>query len=96
MQSLLRTRPETIDDLTVQVALVRPGPDPGEGGAPVHRAPAAAARGPRLRARRSTTSSCASRSRATHGVVVFQDQVLDVAIALAGFTVGEAEGCAAR
>ena len=30
--------------------------------------------------------------RATYGVVVFQDQVLDVAIALAGFTVGEAEG----
>jgi error-prone DNA polymerase len=30
--------------------------------------------------------------RTTHGVVVFQDQVLDVAIALAGFTIGEAEG----
>jgi error-prone DNA polymerase len=28
----------------------------------------------------------------TLGVVVFQDQVLDVAIALAGFTIGEAEG----
>ena len=30
--------------------------------------------------------------RETHGVVVFQDQVLEVAMALAGFTVGEAEG----
>jgi error-prone DNA polymerase len=30
--------------------------------------------------------------RSTFGVVVFQDQVLEVAIALAGFTVGEAEG----
>ena len=40
----------------------------------------------------STTSSCASRCAATFGVVVFQDQVLEVAIALAGFTVGEAEG----
>jgi error-prone DNA polymerase len=30
--------------------------------------------------------------RDTLGVVVFQDQVLDVAMALAGFTVGEAEG----
>ncbi len=30
--------------------------------------------------------------RSTLGVVVFQDQVLEVAIALAGFTVGEAEG----
>ena len=30
--------------------------------------------------------------RETYGVVVFQDQVLEVAIALAGFSVGEAEG----
>ena len=30
--------------------------------------------------------------RETLGVVVFQDQVLEVAIALAGFSVGEAEG----
>jgi error-prone DNA polymerase len=30
--------------------------------------------------------------RSTLGVVVFQDQVLDVSIALAGFSVGEAEG----
>jgi error-prone DNA polymerase len=30
--------------------------------------------------------------RDTHGVVVFQDQVLEVAMALAGFTIGEAEG----
>src|SRR6059058_4274466 len=30
MQSLLRTRPETLDDLTVQVALVRPGPIQGK------------------------------------------------------------------
>src|SRR5262249_13820136 len=30
MQSLLRTKPETIDDLTVQVALVRPGPIQGK------------------------------------------------------------------
>src|SRR5207237_888692 len=30
--------------------------------------------------------------RETLGVVVFQDQVLEVAMALAGFTVGEAEG----
>ena len=30
--------------------------------------------------------------RETLGVIVFQDQVLDVAVHLAGFTVGEAEG----
>src|SRR5256885_8860100 len=30
MQSLLQTRPENLDDLTVQVALVRPGPIQGK------------------------------------------------------------------
>ena len=29
MASLLRTRPETLDDLTIQVAIVRPGPIQG-------------------------------------------------------------------
>ena len=30
MQSLVRTQPENLDDLTVQVALVRPGPIVGK------------------------------------------------------------------
>src|SRR5213078_3160551 len=64
MQSLLRTKPESLDDLTVQVALVRPVDHP-------------------------LLADCL---RSTLGVVVFQDQVLEVAIALAGFSVGEAEG----
>jgi len=91
MQSLLRTKPENIDDLTVQVALVRPGPIQGKA---VH---------PYIEARRRLREDPSfvppvdhellrEPLRATHGVVVFQDQVLDVAIALAGFTVGEAEG----
>ena len=91
MQSLLRTRPETIDDLTVQVALVRPGPIQGKA---VH---------PYIDARQRLREDPAfvwpvdhpllrEPLRATLGVVVFQDQVLDVAMALAGFTVGEAEG----
>ena len=90
MQSLLRTRPETIDDLTVQVALVRPGPIQGKAVHPYieHRR--------RLREDPSFTFPVPHESlreplRSTLGVVVFQDQVLDVAIALAGFTVGEAE-----
>ena len=91
MQSLLRTRPETIDDLTVQVALVRPGPIQGKAVHPYieHRR--------RLREDPSFEwpvdhESLREPLRSTLGVVVFQDQVLDVAIALAGFTVGEAEG----
>jgi error-prone DNA polymerase len=91
MQSLLRTKPENIDDLTVQVALVRPGPIQGKA---VH--PYIENR-KRLREDPSFTypvdhESLREPLRSTLGVVVFQDQVLDVAIALAGFTVGEAEG----
>ena len=91
MQSLLRTKPETIDDLTVQVALVRPGPIQGKAVHPYieHRR--------RLREDPSFVypvdhEALREPLRSTLGVVVFQDQVLDVAIALAGFTVGEAEG----
>src|SRR5256884_2716380 len=91
MQSLLRTRPENLDDLTVQVALVRPGPIQGKAVHPYieHRQ--------RLREDPSFVSPVdhpflADCLRSTLGVVVFQDQVLDVAIALAGFSVGEAEG----
>jgi error-prone DNA polymerase len=91
MQSLLRTKPETIDDLTVQVALVRPGPIQGKAVHPYieHR----------QRLREDTGfvwpvdhESLREPLRSTLGVVVFQDQVLDVAMALAGFSVGEAEG----
>jgi error-prone DNA polymerase len=91
MQSLLRTRPENIDDLTVQVALVRPGPIQGKAIHPYidHRQ--------RLREDSSFVPPVdhpllADCLRSTLGVVVFQDQVLEVAIALAGFSVGEAEG----
>ena len=91
MQSLLRTRPETIDDLTVQVALVRPGPIQGKAVHPYieHRR--------RLREDPSFVHPVQHELlreplASTLGVVVFQDQVLDVAIALAGFTIGEAEG----
>ena len=91
MQSLLRTRPENLDDLTVQVALVRPGPI--QGGA-VH---------PYIERRQRRRDDPAfvppydhplleEPLRETLGVVVFQEQVLEVAMALAGFTVGEAEG----
>jgi error-prone DNA polymerase len=91
MQSLLRTRPENLDDLTVQVALVRPGPI--QGGA-VH---------PYIERRQLLREDPSFVPPADHpllveplrdtlGVVVFQDQVLEVAMALAGFSVGEAEG----
>jgi error-prone DNA polymerase len=91
MQSLLRTLPENLDDLTVQVALVRPGPI--QGGA-VH---------PFIENRQKLREDpefvppydhplLEEPLRETLGVVVFQEQVLGVAMALAGFSVGEAEG----
>src|SRR6266566_571666 len=91
MQSLLRTRPENLEDLTVQVALVRPGPIQGKA---VHQY---IERRQKLREDPSFVPpydhpSLAEPLRETLGVVVFQDQVLEVAMALAGFTVGEAEG----
>ncbi len=91
MQSLLRTRPETIDDLTVQVALVRPGPIQGKAVHPYveHRARLREDPGFEPPVDHPLLADCL---RSTLGVVVFQDQVLEVAIALAGFSVGEAEG----
>jgi error-prone DNA polymerase len=91
MQSLLQTRPENLDDLTIQVALVRPGPI--QGGA-VH--PYIANR-QKLREDPSFVPPVDhplldGPLRETLGVIVFQDQVLDVATALAGFSIGEAEG----
>jgi error-prone DNA polymerase len=91
MQSLLRTRPEDLDDLTVQVALVRPGPIQGKAVHPyIHH---------RQRLREDPGfvypiehESLREPLRDTLGVVVFQDQVLDVSMAAAGFSVGEAEG----
>ena len=91
MQMLPRSRPENIDDLTVQVALVRPGPI--QGGA-VH---------PYLERKKALREDpgyvvpyehpCLEPILSdTLGAIVFQDQVIQVAMALAGFSAGEAEG----
>ncbi len=91
MQMLKRTRPENLDDLTVQVALVRPGPI--QGGA-VH---------PYIERRKALRADPSYRIpydhpslepvlRDTLGAIVFQDQVIEVAMAFAGFSPGEAEG----
>jgi error-prone DNA polymerase len=91
MQSILRTKPENLDDLTVQVALVRPGPIQGKAVHPYidHRE--------KLRQDPNFVPPVdhpllAEPLAFTLGVVVFQEQVLDVAMALAGFSVGDAEG----
>jgi error-prone DNA polymerase len=91
MQSLLRTRPENLDDLTIQVALVRPGPIQGKAVHPYIE------RRQRLREDPSYEPpydhpSLGEPLRETLGAIIFQEQVLEVAMALAGFSVGEAEG----
>ena len=91
MGSLRRTRPETLDDITIQVAIVRPGPIVGGAVNPYIE------RRQRLRADPSFAvpflhPSLEPPLRDTLGTIIFQDQVLEVAQAFAGFSVGEAEG----
>ncbi len=91
MQSLKRTLPRDLDDLTIQVAIVRPGPIQG------------GAVNPYIERRRRLREdpdyeipyphpSLEPILEATLGTVIFQDQVMEVAQAFAGFTTGEAEG----
>ncbi len=91
MQSLLRTRPENLDDVTIQVAIVRPGPIQG------------GAINPYIERRRRLREDPAYEIPYDHpalepvlketlGTIIFQDQVMQVAEAFAGFSSGEADG----
>ncbi len=91
MQMLPRTQPRDLDDLIVQVALVRPGPI--QGGA-IH---------PYIERRRLLREDPDYRIPYEHpllepaleetlGTIVFQEQVIGTAMALAGFSSSEAEG----
>jgi error-prone DNA polymerase len=94
MQMLPRTRPQNLDDLTVQVALVRPGPI--QGGA-VH--PYIERRKRQRQHEREGREyeipyeheSLEGALKETLGTIVYQEQVLEVAIALADFNHAEAE-----
>jgi error-prone DNA polymerase len=91
MQSLYRTRPATLQDLTIQVAIVRPGPIQGGAVNPYIE------RRQRLRVDPDYEVPYEHPSLEpvlgeTLGTIIFQDQVLEVAIAFAGFSPGEAEG----
>ncbi len=91
MQSLHRTRPESLDDLTIQVAIVRPGPILGGAVNPYIE------RRQRLREDPGFEvpydhPSLEPVLRDTLGTIIFQDQVIEVAMAFAGFSPGESEG----
>ncbi len=91
MQSLLRTRPRDLDDLTIQVAIVRPGPIQGGAVNPyIER---------RQRLREDPSYKIPYEHPAlepvlaeTLGTIIFQDQVMQVAEAFAGYSPGEADG----
>jgi error-prone DNA polymerase len=85
MQTLPRTRPRSLEDLTVEVAIIRPGPIVGGAVNPYIN---------RRLGRESVTFDHPSLEPVlgeTLGVILFQEQVLQVAMALAGFTAGQAE-----
>ena len=91
MQMLPRTQPRDLDDLIVQVALVRPGPI--QGGA-IH---------PYIERRKLRRENPDYKVPYEHpllepvleetlGTIVFQEQVIEAAMALSGFSSSEAEG----
>jgi error-prone DNA polymerase len=90
MSMLPRTLPSNLDDLTVQVALVRPGPIQGGAVHPYIE---------RLKRRREDPSFEVPYAHPllkgvleyTLGTIVFQEQVIEVAIALAGFSSAQAD-----
>jgi error-prone DNA polymerase len=90
IQTLLRTQPRCLEDLVVQVAIVRPGPIIG------------GAVNPYVRQRELSRRGIAPAPvydhpllepvlRETLGVILYQEQVLGVAMALAGFSPGQAD-----
>jgi len=84
-QTLPRSNPREFNDLVVEVALIRPGPIQGKA---VH---------PYLRRRQGREPVTYLHPllepilRDTLGVILYQEQILEIAMQLAGFTAGEAD-----
>lgn len=91
MQSLHRTRPGNLDDLTVQVAIVRPGPIQGGAVNPYIERRTRQLQDPDYEPPYEHPA-LESVLKETLGTIIFQDQVMQVAEAFAGFTPGEADG----
>ncbi|MCL0065671.1 error-prone DNA polymerase, partial [Dehalococcoidia bacterium] len=85
MQMLPKSKPRSLEDLIIEVAIVRPGPLQGN---MVH---------PYLRRRQGLEKVTYLHPRLqpileeTMGVILFQEQVLRIAVEIAGFTPAEAE-----
>ena len=84
------TQPRSLEDLTVQVSIVRPGPIVGGAVNPYVRRRELQRRNPRYRP--AMPHECVREVLdETLGVVIFQEQVLQVARHMGGFTAGEAD-----
>ncbi|HEY6959654.1 MAG TPA: error-prone DNA polymerase [Candidatus Limnocylindria bacterium] len=84
-QALPRVRPRTFADIVVQVAIIRPGPLQGDMVNPYIR---------RRQGREPVAYAHPSLEpilKETLGVILFQEQILKVAMAVAGFTPSEAD-----
>ncbi len=94
IQMIRRTRPRNIEDLAMEVAIVRPGPIVGGAVNPyvrrreAQRVAEAAGRPYEPPLDHPLLKECLGE---TLGVILYQDQVLQVCQALAGFTAGQAE-----
>jgi len=86
MQTLPKSRPQNLDDLVVEVAIIRPGPIQGNA---VH---------PYLRRKQGLEPvtylhpSLEPILAETLGVILYQEQVMKVAIEVAGFTPADSDG----
>ncbi len=94
IQMIRRTRPRDLHDLAVEVAIVRPGPIVGGAVNPyVRRREAERHAREQGRSYESPVDHPLLKEALseTLGVIIYQDQVLQVCQALAGFTTGQAE-----
>jgi DNA polymerase III alpha subunit len=86
MQTLPKSRPQNLDDLVVEVAIIRPGPIQGNA---VH---------PYLRRKQGLEPvtylhpSLEPVLRDSMGVILYQEQVMRIAIEVGGFTAAESDG----
>lgn len=90
IQTLPLTQPRTLDDLAAQVAIVRPGPIQGGAFRPfmAYRRRLAAGEPVRVHYHHPLLQPVLAE---TLGVILYQEQVLQVAMAVAGYTAGQAE-----
>ncbi|MEA2645087.1 MAG: error-prone polymerase [Chloroflexota bacterium] len=86
MATLPRTRPDRFSDLVVEVAIIRPGPIQGNAVNPYIR---------RRQGREEVTYPHPKLEpilKDTLGVILFQEQILEIAMSLGGYTPAQADG----